>query len=339
MLPTERAAELHRDAIIIDATCPLLEDKALVGWYREGGCTVVAPTVAGYKGGAAVAFASIGSWLRHINASDDLALIRRASDIEAAKRDGRTGILFHFQGTDPIEDNHDHVDAFAAMGVRMIQLCYNAKNRVGDGALERTDSGLSKFGIELVRRLNANGVVVDCAHTGRQTTLDAVDRSTAPVVLSHANARKTYNCLRNVDDDVLRAIAGSGGVIGTVGFPAFLGTDKRPALDRFVDDIAYKADLVGIDHVGLGIDYFPGQFPVVDDDAAMRRYRQRLADTNGWSPDEYPPPPYYYPAGIESPRTLHKLTERLVGRGFAAEDIKKILGRNWLRVFRQVWGA
>jgi membrane dipeptidase len=102
--------------------------------------------------------------------------------------------------------------------------------------------------------------------------------------------------------------------------------------------MAYKADLVGIDHVGLGIDYYLGQHPVEDDAAARARYDKLVADGH-WRPDEYPPPPYVYPEGIETPQTLVKLTQRLLERGFSEMDTRKVLGLNWLRVFRQVWGG
>lgn len=331
--------ELHDDMIVIDATCPLLHDKSLAEWYREGGATAVAPTVAGFRGGAAHAVKALGGWLKHIRETPGLRHVATAADIEEAKAAGELGLIFHFQGTDPIEESHDAIDAYAALGVRMIQLCYNAKNRIGDGAGERTDAGLSDFGIAAIERINANRIVVDCAHTGYRTTMEAVEASSAPVVVSHANAKGVCDNRRNVPDDLIEAVAKSGGLVGTVGFPAFLGPEPRPTLERFIDDIEYKAKLVGIDHVGLGIDYFPGQHPVADEKAAMARYEMRLSDASGWRPEDYPPPPYHFPAGIETPQTLGNLTKGLLGRGFAEADVRQIMGLNWLRVFREVWGG
>lgn len=167
--------------------------------------------------------------------------------------------------------------------------------------------------------------------------MDAVAASSAPVIISHANARAVHDNARNISDDLIKAIAESGGVVGTVGFPYFLTANGQPSLDRFIDDIAYKADLVGIAHVGLGIDYYEGQHPVEDDAVAKARYETRIADGT-WRPEEYPPPPYKYPSGIETPRTLSRLTTRLLERGFSEQDVRQILGLNWLRVYRQVWG-
>ncbi len=141
----------------------------------------------------------------------------------------------------------------------------------------------------------------------------------------------------DVSDELIRAIAASGGVIGTVGFPPLLAWEGQPTLDTFIDDIAYKADLVGIDHVGLGIDYYLGQHPVEDDEAARVRY-DSLVRAGLWHPNEYPPPPYKFPVGIETPKTLPNLTARLLGRGFSEDDTRKILGGNWMRTFSEVWG-
>jgi membrane dipeptidase len=328
---------LHASAIVIDAVCPLLQQRRYLDWYMAGGVTVAAPTVASSEG-AGAALRTIAGWKRAIADDPRLMQVRAATDISAAKAAGRLGILLHFQGADPIEDDLDLVHAYKDLGVGVIQLCYNVKNRVGDGADERTDAGLSYFGVDLVKRLNAARVVVDCAHTGLRTSLDAIATSAAPVVISHGNPRALHESRRNLPDELIRAIAGSGGVIGAVGFPGFVGPEQRPTLDRFIDHIAYMADLVGIDHVGLGIDYYLGQHPVTPEDEARRQYEAWIA-SGRWRPGTYPPPPHHYPEGIATPRELPALTARLVARGFAAEDVRKVLGENWRNVWRAVWGA
>ena len=331
------ADELHRDAIIVDATCPLARKTTYIGWWKEGGATAIAPTITGMNGNARSGFAMIGGWRRYVRERDDTLLVLTASDIEEAKRQGKLGLILHCQGTAIIEDELDLLDAYQAAGLRIVQLCYNKKNLVGDGAGERTDSGLSHFGLKVVERLNALGLIVDCSHTGHRTSMDAVAASSSPVIISHANARAVHDNARNVADELIKAIAQSGGVVGTVGFPYFLTWDGKPSLDRFIDDIAYKADLVGISHVGLGIDYYEGQHLVEDDLVAKERYDSRLADGT-WRPEEYPPPPYIYPSGIETPKTLSRLTARLLERGFSEQDVRQILGLNWMRVYKQVWG-
>lgn len=329
---------LHRSAIVIDATCPLADLPEYLDWWRAGGATAIAPTIMGMSGDARSGFASLGRWHRYIREHDDCLLVRLAADIETAKADGKLGLILHTQGTAIVEDDLDLLDAYQAAGLRIVQLCYNTRNIIGDGAGERTDAGLSHFGLKFVERLNALGMIVDCAHTGHRTSLDAASVSTAPVIISHANARAVHDNARNIDDELIRAVAGTQGVVGTVGFPAFLKASGQPTLDEFIDDIAYKADLVGIDHVGIGIDYYQGQHPIEDDDEALARY-ERMVLAGLWRPSEYPPPPYRFPAGIETPRTLPQLTYQLVKRGFREDEVRKVLGLNWMRVYRAVWGG
>lgn len=331
------AAHVHDESIVIDATCPLLADTKHLELYRKGGCTAVAPTVGGFAD-APTTLRALGGWAHLLRDRDDLLLVRSAADIEAAKRSGRLGIIYHFQGTEPLEDSLDLVDAYKAIGVGMIQLSYNVKNRVGDGCEERTDAGLSRFGLKLVERMNRARVIVDCSHTGYRTTLDAIEASSAPVVFSHANAKAVHNSRRTIADDQIKAVAATGGLVGIVGFPAFVSSSTRPKLDDFIKHIDHVVQLVGIDHVGLGIDYFTGQHPIMPLDEAQRNYEGFVA-SDKWSPDSYPPPPYHYPEGIETPDRLPNLTARLLERGYKAADVRKILGGNWLRVFRAVWGA
>jgi membrane dipeptidase len=330
------AAALHSESIVIDAVCPLLQKREYVNWYKEGGVTVAAPTLATTEGMAA-AFKAIANWKAFLRSRPDLMQIRAAGDIETAKRHGKLGLLFHFQGCDPLEDDADLVHVYKELGVGIMQLCYNVKNRLGDGADERTDAGASYFGIRTIRAMNAARVIVDCAHTGVRTSLDAVEASTHPVVVSHGNARAIHHSVRNLPDHLIKAVGQSDGLVGIVGFPGFVGPGTKPTLDQFIDHLAYIADLIGIDHVGLGIDYYVAQWPVVTDEEAKRVYDKFVAD-GVWRSNTYGPPPHYYPAGIETPRTLPALTARLLERGFDADATRKVLGLNWLRVYRAVWG-
>ena len=328
--------DLHGEAIVIDAVSPLLMNKTYIEWYKEGGITAVAPTVASGEN-AGEALRAIGGWLRFVRTRDDLLLVRQAGDIERAKEAGKLGIFLHFQGTDPLENDIDLVDAFKAAGVGMIQLTYNVKNRIGDGGSERTDSGLSYFGLEFVKRCNEVGVIVDCSHTGYRTTMDAIEASSKPVVFSHANAKGVWDTPRNIADDQIKAVAATGGLVGIVGFPGFVGKSDRPTLDQFIDHIDYDVNLVGIDHVALGIDYYLGQHLVADEETAKQVYDDMIS-SGRWRPEAYPRPPHRFPEGIETPRTMPNLTTRLVERGYKPDDVKKILGGNWMRVFRESWG-
>lgn len=334
---TVDARALHDDAILIDAVCPLLDDVTRISDYQNGGVTVIAPTVATLED-AATALRTIGKWHRLISSRNDLILVTSAAEARQAKRDGKTGVILHFQGSAPLEDSLDLVDAFKALGVGVIQLAYNRRNRIGDGCEEPGNAGLSRFGIKVIERMNAARVIVDCSHTGVQTTLDAIEYSTAPVIISHANAKSVHPSARNISDDLIRAIAGNGGTIGVVGFPGFVSKDARPSLDQFIDHIAHIATLVGIEHVTLGIDYYTGQYPYADQERAKVDY-DHYVETGMWDPVVYPSPPHYYPAGIETPAGMPALTQRLIERGFSEAEIRGVYAENLLRLYEKVWGA
>jgi membrane dipeptidase len=326
---------LHAESIIIDAVCPLVTDPRYLDWYREGGVTVLAPTVASTEN-ARTALNRFAAWQRLLSERGDLMPVRCAKDVEVAKQSGRLGIYFHLQGTDPIEDNLDLIDLYKALGVGVVQLTYNVKNRVGDGCEERADAGLSRFGIKLVERLNKAKVIVDCSHTGLRTSMEAIEHSNAPVILSHSNVESVHSSPRNVSNPLIDAIAESGGVIGIAGFPAMVAATVTPTLDQFISHIDALVERIGVDHVGLGIDYYLGQSGVASDEDALRGYQEAVR-TGIWS-TAYPPPPHRYPAGIETPRSLPSLTHRLLARGYNESDVCKVLGENWLRVMRSVWG-
>lgn len=332
---SERARALHAQSIVIDAVCPLAEDWRYLDWYREGGVSALGSTVASVEN-ARTTFDRLAAWHRYLSQRDDLLEVRRAEDVRRAKEMGRLGIYFHIQGTDPIEDNLDLIDLYKALGVGIIQLAYNVKNHVGDGCEERTDAGLSRFGIRLIKRLNEAKVIVDCTHTGVRTSLEAVEHSNAPVILSHSNLRSVQNNARNVPNELVDAIAQSGGVIGVVGFPSMVADASAPTLDQFIAHIDAIVERVGIEHVGLGIDYYLGQVGVGSDEAALRMYTDAI-ERGTWG-SAYPRPPHHYPQGIATPRTLPNLTQRLLERGYKEADIRKILGENWIRVMKAVWG-
>ena len=327
---------IHDEAIVIDAVCPLMRRRQYIDGWIEGGVTAAGPTVAVFEG-AGPTLRVLGDWLHAIDTDPRLTLVKRAADFAEAKANGKFGVLFHFQNTEPIEDDLNLVNTYKALGVGMIQLAYNVRNRVGDGCEERTDSGLSHFGLRVVERLNEARVVVDCTHTGYRTTMDAIEASSRPVVFSHSNPKAVKESPRNITDDQIRAAAATGGLIGMVGFPSFVSASPRPTLDEFIDHIDHVVKLVGDDHVGLGIDYYWIQAAFTGLEEATRLYEEFVA-AGKWRPESYPPPPIHYPDGIETPRDLRNLTRRLLERGYSEEATKKILGGNWVRVFGEVWG-
>jgi membrane dipeptidase len=333
-----KSAEIiHQEAIVIDATCPLAHYGNYFEKWIAGGATAIAPTVAVHDDFVGPTMRNLGVWFKRLrDHSDRLLQVTTVDDIYRAKNENKLGIIFHFQGTIPLEFNLNMIEIYYRLGVRMIQLCYNVKNFVGDGCEERTDCGLSHFGVKAITEMNRLGIVVDLAHTGYKTTMEAIEVSKKPVIISHGNPYGVHNSYRNLKDDQIKAVAAKGGVIGINGYPAFVAPKIKPTLDDLIDHVDYLSRLVGVEHISLGIDYYQGMAGVANDEEAKAMYDQ-FVQSGHWDPKTYPPPPYHYPEGIEMPDKLPNLTAALLRRGYSEEDVHKIMGSNLIRVFKEVW--
>lgn len=267
----------------------------------------------------------ISLWRQFIRANlDRYLLLERAEDAETAKREGKLALGFHFQGTTPFARDIGLVEIFYRLGVRHALMAYNQKNFVGDGCHERTDAGLSRFGVELVQEMQRVGMLVDCTHTGTRTALDVFEIATAPVIYSHSNAEAIKVHQRNISDEMAKACAATGGVVGINGIGIFLGANdsSTEALFRHVD---HWVQLLGARHVGFGLDH------VSEPDVLLSAAR-RAAST--------------YPAGqyndadtmhISIPEQIPELAEKMVKAGYSEQDISDVLGGNWVRLAREVW--
>lgn len=330
------AGKLHESAVIFDGTCPMWGGHDYVDHWIEGGVTVMAPTIAGVFDDCRSAMRSIGQWYRFLEKRpDDLLHVTTVDHFRQAKRENKLGILFHFQNASPMERSIELVSVFHRLGVRVVQLCNNIKGYVGDGCTEPGNAGLSEFGIELIREMNRVGIAVDGSHTGVRTTLEAMDVSEKPVVFSHANVRGVHDSVRNLTDEQILKVGRTGSVIGVVAYPAFVSSKPQPTLDDVLAHVDYIADKIGVDHVGLGIDYYyPATISPLED--AMQAFKP-YSEGGIWKTGTYTAPPWHYPTGLEDPRNFPKLTDALLARGYSEEDTRKILGENFMRVYAQIW--
>lgn len=252
-------------------------------------------------------------------------------DVRRAKREKKIGVIFGCQGmASKIEGDPGLIAILHRLGQRIGQIAYNSRDAIGCGALEEPDTGLTEFGRIVIREMNHVGMLVDLAHASHNTLMETIERSKAPVIVSHANVRALCNHTRNLTDDGLRALADCGGVVGITAYSPFCETTPgvRPKLDDYIDHVAYVADLVGVDHVGIGSDFFEGESNIRFERFFRTRYpeliRNYVLDT-------------VYVDGFSKVDHLPKLTAGLLRRGFAPAEVKKILGGNFLRVFDQVW--
>lgn len=252
-------------------------------------------------------------------------LVEQADDILRAKREGKLAIGFHFQGTEPVQRNLDMVELYYKLGVRQMLIAYNQKNSAGDGCHEPEDSGLSRYGRALVQAMNRVGMIVDVSHTGYRTAMDTIEASETPAIFSHSNPRALFDHERNIRDEHVLACARRGGVIGVNGCGAFLGNNDV-STETLVRHIDHHVQLVGPEHVGIGLDY-------VYDQASWHRY------ITATSVGHYLHQGYLGEEEIRyvAPEQLPAVTEGLLKLGYTDEAVQGILGANWLRIMRQVW--
>jgi membrane dipeptidase len=322
------AAELHADALVWDMTLPIItpgdpERKSeLFAASRRHGFDFQSITIAVDGMDFNAAAQSIIDQRQFAQSQpESCVLIDTVDEILDAKASGKLAVGFHFQGSDPFGDNLGTVDLFYKLGIRHALMAYNEQNRVGSGCHVKEDGGLTQFGKSLIREMNRIGMMVDCAHTGYRTTMETLEASEAPAIISHTNVRSLSDHPRCVWDDQIQLCAAKGGVLGITGLSAFLGKGgATPA--RLADHIDHVANLVGPEHVGLGLDY------VYDLDSFMA-FVARL-------PERYPPADYRDMEQL-SPEDAPRITEELLRRGYGEREVRGILGENWLRVCRQIW--
>ncbi len=325
------AAELHRDAVVVDTHNDTIlaiasgkrrfEERSTEGHIdlprlREGG--VDAQVFAMYIQHEYKPDHALARALHLIDAYH--AMVERTNgamchcntvgEVEAANARGQIASILSIEGGEPVEQDLGLCRMLYRLGVRAIGLVWNERNFIADGVGElRTGSGLTNFGVSLIQEMNRIGMLVDVSHLNERGFWDVAEVSTKPFVASHSNARAVCDHPRNLWNDQIRALARCGGCMGMNFAPAFVDRDwaqGKDTLDRVIDHVDHICGLVGPDHVGLGTDY----------DGIPRA-----------------------PAGLEDCTRLPALTEGLLRRNHSEENVRKFLGLNYLRVFRTVWGA
>jgi membrane dipeptidase len=318
--------ELHRDALVLDAAAPFITPQHVnkhLDDLRTGGVNAVLATVGSIDDCRSV-MGLLGSWLEvERSGAYPVRIARTVADIRRARADDKLAIVFHLQGTDPIENSVDLLNAYHTLGVRVVQLTYNARNLVGDGCIESGNSGLSDFGRRVVQRIMDLNMFVDISHVGVRTSLEAIEMATRPVLATHANARAVHDSPRNLTDAEIRGVVATGGMIGLVAFPAFVTGDAEPSLEHLLRHADYISELVGPEYVGLGFDFSQSD----EDSYAYFGYDERY----------YPRPPWTYPRGIRSWADAPNVTAGMQSHGYTDDQIRGILGENFLRVFARLW--
>ena len=314
---------------VVDGVCPLMTDPDSWDSWIEGRVDVAAPTVVNWEGPGETQ-ELLEQWSGWLAQDDRLIGINDPSDFDQFPLPGRLGVVIHFQNTLPLGDDLANYERFHQRGLRMVQLCYNRTNLVGDGCLEPGDGPLSRFGRDVVIEMNRLGMVVDLSHTGRRTTFDAMRVSSTPPVFSHSNPKALCSNRRNIDDEQIRAVADLGGLVGVNAYPAFVKQGgKDVTVADLVDHIDYLVDLIGPGHVGLGLDFC---------ELSPDIHAEMIA-SGEWSIEDYPDDSGTYPIGLETPGQIPNIKKELVKRGYSADAMAAILGQNWIDLFKRVWAA
>lgn len=261
-----------------------------------------------------------------------LKYVTTAAEIRQAKQDGIISFYAHWQPVVPAPRDLKAIDVAYSKGLRSFMLTYNLMDSIGVGCTERVDAGLSMFGIDAVKHCNDIGMIVDVSHCGHLTTMDACRHSKRPVNANHTAAKSVYSHARGKSNEALRAIAGTGGIIGVVAVPPFLTSDESPSINHMLDHMDYIADLVGWQHVAIGTDW-PMQAPHDLLEATLGAMKKGIGFRKEDRLDLT-----MRMAGFEDCRDLPNITRGLVKRGYGDEQIRGILGENALRVFADICG-
>lgn len=320
---SEQAQKIHNQALVWDThTCfPFIPNADMkdLKRYKDSGVNFINVNVGWDMVSLQAIIEALAGYRRYILARpDDYVLVSTADDILAAKEAGKLAIAFDLEGSDPLLGNVDMVSFYYNLGIRQMLLAYNKDNRASGGCLEG-DIGLTDFGRDVIREMNRVGMMVDVSHMGHKATMEAFEVSQAPVIFSHSNPKALFDHFRNISDEQIKACAKAGGVIGINGVGDFLGGIES---ELVVQNIEYIINLVGHEHVGLGLDY-------VADQKWLREYLESL-------PDIFPPE-QIKDLKFVAPEQFPEFTEHLHQKGYSEQVIGDVLGGNFLRVAKAVW--
>jgi microsomal dipeptidase-like Zn-dependent dipeptidase len=311
--------KIHAGLTVIDGLQYSNWDRALLEELKAGGIDAVHATIV-YWEDARQTLALLADWNRRFRDHADLIRPARSGDeIRAARKEGRIAIVFGAQNCTPIEQDLGLVEVFRFLGLMVMQLTYNNQSPLGTGCYEATDSGLTRFGREVVREMNRVGMIVDLSHTAETTTLETIAFSKRPVCISHANPNFFHQNVRNKSDKVLKALAESGGMLGFSLYPLHIG-GAACTLEAFTGMVARTAELMGVGHIGIGSDTVRGWPDSVLDWMRSGRWTYSTAKPN-W-PD--------WQSWYRTPADFGNLTAGLLARGFSGDDVARIMGGNWL---------
>lgn len=299
--------------------------------WRKGNISVVHVTLAVWEN-ARETLRVIGEWNTCFRENSDLIALAKSSDqIYEIIGTKRTAVIFGFQNSSPFEDDIELVEVFHQLGVRISQLTYNIKNLVATGCWEE-DGGISHFfGKNIISEMNRVGMIIDLSHCNERSSIEAMEFSEKPVVFTHANpsGHVGFNIelnKRNKSDKLLKLLAQQNGMIGLSMYPKILKGGSNASIADFCDMVAYTVDLIGIDYVGIGSDFYTGY---TEETVLWWRAGRWSRESPLNSPNKFSK----WPKWFQNPTKFSNLKPALIKKGFSDQETTKILGQNWLNLF------
>tara|TARA_B100000676_G_scaffold296339_1_gene336598 strand:+ start:1378 stop:2358 length:981 start_codon:yes stop_codon:yes gene_type:complete len=322
-------ASLHDNLIVFDGLIVSNWGREIFENMREGGLTGANCTCCVWENFAGT-MQNIAEWKKRFDAEADLITqAYTTADIRAAKAAGKTAIALGFQNVSAFEDQIGYIRLFKELGVGIVQMAYNTQNLIGSGCYESHDGGLSDFGREAVAEMNRVGIMCDLSHVGAKTSQDVIDVSDKPVCYSHIAPAGLKNHPRNKTDIQIRTIVEKGGFVGVTMFPPFLKRGTDSTVDDYVEAMDYIINIAGEDAVGYGTDFTQGyDRPFFEWITMDKGYARKLTEFGEILSLE----------GIGRIGETSNLTAAMERAGWREPRIRKVMGENWLRVLKDVWG-
>ena len=324
------------DGVIIDAAQYAKWDRSIFKEMRDGGVTCVNVTIV-YWESARETLSEIGKWNQLFKQNSDLIIrARTAEDIRYAKEIGKTAITFAFQHCSPIEEDIDLVEIMHTLGVRFMQLSYNNQSLCAAGCYENEDSGITRFGRQVIKEMNRVGMVVDMSHSGEKSTFNAIDISERPITVTHSNPKSWHPALRNKSDELLKELSKSGGMLGFSMYPFHLKNGPDCSVTDFCEMIAWAADFMGVESIGIGSDLVQGHGDEVVEWMRNGRWSKEMDFGEGSSSNAGWPTPVSWFSGN---RDFGNIASSLSEVGFNNTEVEKIMGLNWLNFFEKSFAS
>ena len=309
--------------------------KKIFEEMREGGVHAVHVTIAYHETFREMVL-NIEAFNRWFEQYPELIFMgRTGDDIRKAVRENRTAIFFGFQNPSAIEDDIGLIEICHTLGARFMQLSYNNQSLLATGCYEAEDPGITRFGKQAIAEMNRVGMVIDMSHSAERSTLEAIELSSRPITITHANPHWWHPALRNKSDTVLRALTESGGMLGFSIYPHHLKGGTDCTLQDFCQMIAETADRYGVEHLGIGTDLCQDQPDSIVTWMRNGRWAKEMDFGEGSADNPgFPPQPSWFEGNLHFKNIARGLSEV----GFAENEVDGIMGGNWLRFYDASFG-